>query len=87
MNYDNVLDFWLKKCIKTADELSVALNSQSVFFAYNSGKIENDNITYNDTREIFDKDGVILYTGDLTTLFEIRNSKDAYNLLMKEDGR
>ena len=82
MNYDNVLDFWLKKCIKTADELSVALNSQSVFFAYNSGKIENDNITYNDTREIFDKDGVILYTGDLTTLFEIRNSKDAYNLLL-----
>ena len=82
MNYENVLDFWRANRIKTSDELSVALNSQSVFFAYNSGKIENDNITYNDTREIFDKDGVISYTGDLRTLFEIRNSKDAYNLLL-----
>jgi len=82
MNYAVVKEFWRKKNILSSDDLSVALDSHRVFFAYNSGKIENDNITFNDTREIFDKDGVISYTGDLRTLFEIRNSKDAYNLLL-----
>ena len=43
--------------------------------AYHSGKIENERITYNDTREIFEHDGVTSYTGDLRTLFEIRNAK------------
>ena len=41
------------------------------------GKIENEKITYHDTREIFEHDGVTSYTGDLRTLFEIRNAKDA----------
>jgi len=82
MDYDILKEFWHKKKIITSDDLSAALDSYRVFFAYNSGKIENNNITFNDTREIFDKDGVVSYTGDLKTLFEIRNSKDAYNLLL-----
>lgn len=45
-------------------------------------KIENDNITYNDTREIFKHDGVTAYTGDLRTLFDIRNAKDAYEVFL-----
>ncbi|MBQ1453950.1 MAG: Fic family protein, partial [Ruminococcus sp.] len=54
----------------------------SVAFAYHSGKIENERITYHDTREIFEHDGVTSYTGDLRTLFEIRNAKEANELFL-----
>ena len=58
------------------------LSSYSVNFAYNSGKIENDEITYHDTREVFNKNGVTSYTGSTKTLFEIQNSKAAYERML-----
>lgn len=58
------------------------MNGHSIAFAYHSGNIENERITYNDTREIFEHDGVTTYTGDLLTLFEIRNAKYANELLL-----
>lgn len=81
-NYEQALALWHQKKITTDAELSEALNGHSISFAYHSGKIENDSITYHDTREIFDHDGVTSYTGDLRTLFEIRNSKDAYEFFL-----
>lgn len=82
MTYESILDFWKKQNIKNANELASVLNSYSVNFAYNSGKIENDEITYHDTREVFDKDGVTSYTGSTKTLFEIQNSKVAYERML-----
>ena len=70
-DYEKAVMLWKSKNITNGDELSAALNGQSIAFAYHSGKIENENITYNDTREIFDRDGVTSYTGDLKTLFEL----------------
>lgn len=58
------------------------MNAYRIAFAYYSGKIENDNITYHDTREIFEHDGVTAYTGDLRTLFEIRNAKEAHEMFL-----
>ena len=81
--YDKALALWKNKHIKTDAELAEALNGASVSFAYHSGNLENERITYNDTREIFDHDGVTSYTGDLRTLFEIRNAKDAYELFLQ----
>ena len=75
--YEKALALWQKKKINTDAELAEALNGHSIAYAYNSGKIENDKITYYDTREIFEHDGVTSYTGDLRTLFEIRNAKEA----------
>ncbi|MCC8067676.1 MAG: Fic family protein, partial [Clostridiales bacterium] len=75
--YEKALFLWQRKRISTDAELAEALNGHSIAFAYNSGKIENDRITWNDTREIFEHDGVTSYTGDLRTLFEIRNAKEA----------
>lgn len=77
MDYQKAVEYWKNKSIVTDADLSEALNGYSVAFAYHSGKIENENITYHDTREIFDRDGVTSYTGDLRTLFEIRNARDA----------
>ena len=81
-DYEKAVALWQKKNISTDAELAEALNGHSITFAYHSGKIENENITYHDTREIFEHDGVTSYTGDLRTLFEIRNAKDANELFM-----
>lgn len=80
--YEKAVELWQQKNITTDAELAEALNGHSIAFAYNSGKIENDKITYNDTREIFEHDGVTSYTGDLRTLFEIRNAKAANELFL-----
>ena len=81
--YEKAFALWRNKHIKNDAELAEVLNSTSVSFAYHSGNLENERITYNDTREIFDHDGVTSYTGDLRTLFEIRNAKDAYELFLQ----
>ncbi len=73
---------WRRKNVTTDAELAEALNVFGIAFAYHSGKIENENVTYHDTREIFEHDGVTAYTGDLRTLFEIRNAKDAYEFFL-----
>ena len=81
-DYEIAVSLWQRREIKNDAMLAEALNGHSIAFAYHSGKIENENITYNDTREIFEHDGVTSYTGDLRTLFEIRNAKDANELLL-----
>lgn len=81
-DYEKAVALWQRKKISTDAELSEALNGHSIAFAYHSGKLENDSITYNDTREIFEHDGVSSYTGDLRTLFEIRNAREANELLL-----
>lgn len=81
-SYEKAVALWQQKNITTDAELAEALNGHSISFAYHSGKIENEKITYHDTREIFEHDGVTSYTGDLRTLFEIRNAKDAYEMLL-----
>ena len=81
-NYEKAVDLWQKRRIMNDAQLAEALNGHSVAFAYHSGKIENELITYHDTREIFERDGVTSYTGDLRTLFEIRNAKEAYELFL-----
>ena len=76
-HYRKAVALWQSKKITNDAELAEALNGHSIAFAYHSGKIENEKITYHDTREIFEHNGVTSYTGDLRTLFEIRNAKDA----------
>ena len=80
------LVWWKEKKIETDAQLAEVLSGHSIAFAYHSGKIENDKITYNDTREIFEHDGVTAYTGDLRTLFEIRHAKLANELFLTSFG-
>ena len=86
-DYEKAVALWQSKKITTDAELAEALNGHSIAFAYHSGKIENDKITYHDTREIFEHDGVTSYTGDLRTLFEIRNGKEAHELFLDSFGK
>lgn len=84
--YEKAVALWQKKQISTDAQLAEALNGHSIAFAYHSGRIENEKITYHDTREIFEHDGVTSYTGDLRTLFEIRNARDANELFLTAFG-
>ena len=86
-HYEKAVAFWRNKNIQNEADLSEALNSHSIAFAFHSGKIENPNITYDDTREIFEHNSVTSYTGDLRTLFEIRNARDANELMFSSFGK
>lgn len=69
---------------QTIEELDDKLRDFRILFAYNSNKIENNSITYHDTREIFEKGRVISFTGELKTLFEIENQKHCYDFLKEK---
>lgn len=81
--YKLLISWWQSLNITDDAALAEAFNGHIINFAYNSGNIENPNVTYHDTREVFEHDGVTSYTGDLRTLFEIRNSKVAMEYFFK----
>lgn len=57
---------------------SQLLDRFKVSYSFNSGNIENPEITYHDTAEIFDENGVSNFTGDVRTIYEINNLKNAW---------
>lgn len=79
--YAEAVALWQGWHIRTEADLALRLDSFRVLFAYHSGKIENDEINYYDTREIFEHGKVINYTGSTRTLFEQQNQKTCYELL------
>ena len=81
--YILLIDWWQSLNISDDAALAEAFNGHIISFAYNSGNIENPNVTYHDTREVFEHDGVTSYTGDLRTLYEIRNAKVAMEYFFK----
>lgn len=82
--YDTVLKTWQEWNIQTESDLDLHLDNFRILFAYHSGKIENDEITYHDTREIFENGKVVGYTGDPRTLFELQNQKVCYDFLKRK---
>ena len=79
--YDDTVKLWQTWQVKTEADIDCRLDSFRILFAYNSGKIENEAITYNDTREIFENGRVLNYSGLPRTLFELANQKICYSFL------
>lgn len=52
-----------------------------IIFAYNSNKLEFNDISFHDTRDIFENGTVTGYTGNLRNLFAIENQKISYEYL------
>lgn len=50
-DYELAVRLWQQRHIQNDAELAEVLNGHSISFAYHSGKIENENVTYHDTRE------------------------------------
>lgn len=82
MKYSDIVNLWQKKNIRTADDLKQSLSSYKIIFAYNSGVIENEEITYHNTREIFENGKVVNFSGNLRTLYEIENQKKCFDFLV-----
>jgi len=80
--YNLAVKLWQSYKIGSAEELSKYLDSFRVLFAFHSGKIENEEITYHDTREIFENGRVVNYTGSPRALFEQQNQKLCYEILI-----
>lgn len=82
--YDRAVELWRSRKIDSASELDKNLDSFRILFAYHSGKIENDTITWNDTREIFENGRVSNFTGSPRALFEQQNQRVCYELLKEK---
>ena len=67
---------------KDRNELEKELDSFKILFAYNSGKIENERISFHDVLSIFKNGKVVEFSGNPRTLFEIQNQKDCYLFLL-----
>ena len=73
--YEGLLNAWRGI---DADQRALLLDQFKVSCSFNSGNIENPEITYHDTAEIFDESGVSNFTGDVRTIYEINNLKNAW---------
>ena len=80
-DYISTVSYWQRQKITSIQELEQKLDHFRILFAYHSGKIENDEITYHDTREIFENGKISNYTGDPRALFEQQNQKLCYEYL------
>jgi Fic family protein len=81
-NYQKIIETWknLKENSET-NKLDYYLNDFQILFAYNSAKIENNDVTYNDTKEIFNNNRIIAFTGKPKTIFNLWNQKICYEFL------
>ncbi|HAG09229.1 MAG TPA: Fic family protein [Desulfotomaculum sp.] len=82
--YNRVFELWQSFKIASAADLDKYLDSFRILFAFHSGKIENEEITYHDTREIFENGRVVGYTGSPRALFEQQNQRLCYEFLKEK---
>lgn len=80
--YGDVVSRWRGRRIASRDQLADVLSDFRVRFAYNSGNIENPELTYHDTRDVFEDGRVRSFTGSPRTLFEIQNLRDCHELVL-----
>ena len=77
----NIIKIWKSYAVDSVEALDKHLDSFHILFAFNSGKIENQEITYSDTREIFENGRILNFTGNPRTIFELQNQKICYEFL------
>ena len=80
-NYIKMVKLWQKWNVQTKSDVDIRLQNFYILFAYHSGKMENSEVYYHDTREIFKERRVSGYTGNPGALFEIQNQKLCYEYI------
>jgi Fic family protein len=80
-DYQVIRKMWQDFRIDSEQALDLRLENFRILFAYNSGKIENNEITYHDAREIFENGKVLNFTGDPRSVMEQQNQKLCYEFL------
>jgi Fic family protein len=82
--YEQIVALWQSYKIASAADLDKYLDNFRILFAFHSGHIENAEVTYHDTREIFENGKVTNYTGSPRALFEQQNQKLCYEFLKEK---
>lgn len=70
--------------LRSVGELDAFLINFKTLFAYHSNKIENDEIDYHDTRDVFEDGRLVNFTGHPRTLFEVQNQLECYEFLKEK---
>lgn len=81
---EEIVRMWRAWRVASVSDIDARLDNFRILFAYNSGKIENDGVTYHDTREIFENGRAVNFTGDPRALFEQGNQKLCYEFLKQK---
>jgi len=79
--YENAVNLWQGWNVQAESDIDLRLENFRILFAFHSGKIENDAVTYSDTREIFENGRALNFTGNPRTLFELQNQRLCYEFL------
>ena len=79
--YNKINNMWHSWNVNTEMDIDARLDSFRILFAYNSCRIENERVTYHDTREFFENGRAVGFSGDPRALFEINNQKLCYAYL------
>lgn len=82
--YEKIIGLWKSFAVQTPSDIDRVLDNFRVLFAYHSGKIENAEITYHDTREIFENGKLSGFSGNTRTVFEQQNQKLCYEFLKEK---
>lgn len=82
MTYSEIVQEWQKKRLDSPAALAQALDNFKIIFAYHSGVIENPEVSYHNTREVFENGKIVNFSGDVRTVFEIQNQKRCYDFLL-----
>ena len=83
ITYDDVVKYWKSMNISNGTDLDVAVNGMAVLLAYHTTKLEEPEVSFDDTREIFEHGRVVGYTGDIKDLFALRNAKRGWEDLLE----
>ena len=81
--YEDALAYWKARNIQTDADLDAVVNARAVTLAYHTTRLEEPEVTFNDTREIFEHGRVTGYTGDVKTLFALQNAKRGWELFLQ----
>lgn len=79
--YEKAIEGWREKTLRTEADYAGALAEFEVLFSYHSGRLDNERITFSDTREIFLSGTVSDYTGPVSVVEEIWNHKKCCELV------
>lgn len=79
----NILEKWQAWHGNHFNRLDEFLPVFKTLFAYNSCKIENDEVTLDAVKSVFERGELCNFTGSVTTVLELQNQKECMELLLK----
>lgn len=79
--YYEIMSRWQSFQLVSSAEMDRLLKRFNILFIYHSGKLENDQVTYQTTREIFETGTAAAFPEGSKTLFWQKNQKTLLRIL------